>query len=260
MLSSTAEALHGRLCEPNYDWARQHTYVALDVPSWQHAKSLIRLLGDAVDGYKVGLQLFHADGPRTLEQLARAGKRVFLDVKLHDIPTTVAGALTAICATGTVEMVNVHAMGGVRMLTAARAAVKGSTSGTAPLVIAVTALTSMGAEDLDRVGFRHDPRTLVLNLAELAASCGLDGVVASAQEIAALRERHGTPFEIVVPGTRVRGADLHDQVRSLSPGEAVAAGASRLVLGRAVTGAADPLQALADIWDEVNAARPTATE
>ncbi|OFW79762.1 MAG: hypothetical protein A2201_08970, partial [Alicyclobacillus sp. RIFOXYA1_FULL_53_8] len=175
------------LLDSRYDRVRQASYLALDVDNWQQANRLVSLFGEAVDGYKVGLQLFHGDGPTALEQLNRLGKRVFLDVKLHDIPNTVAGALRAICQHN-IEMVNVHASGGRKMLEAARQAVDDSVASGSrgdggvgagatgkPLLIAVTALTSLSDDALQEIGYRMPAKELVLRLAALTADCGLDG-------------------------------------------------------------------------------------
>ncbi|WP_231493389.1 orotidine-5'-phosphate decarboxylase [Alicyclobacillus macrosporangiidus] len=251
-----SEALQTVLCEPRYDGVRRATYVALDVPTWTQAEALVHRFGPAVDGYKVGLELFFGDGPVALSALRSMGKRVFLDVKLHDIPNTVAGALRAI-ARFEVEMVNVHASGGPAMLMAAREALDqaaGAAGAVRPLLLAVTVLTSLGTSDLQALGWggpQAEPEALVERWAGLAARCGLDGVVASALEARRIRAAAPPGFEIVVPGTRPAGAPRHDQVRSLTPGEAMKAGATRLVLGRAVTRADDPLAALASVWDEM---------
>lgn len=244
------------LCDSRYDAARQQTYLALDVPSFEQAVAMLDMFGDAVDGYKVGLQLFHADGHRTLQELQERGKRVFLDVKLHDIPNTVAGALRSICEYG-IEMVNVHALGGRKMLEAARNAVECAAK--RPLLIGVTVLTSLSDDDLAELNVPA-AAAMAMHLARLAAACGLDGVVASALDTAAIRAWAPEPFEIVVPGTRPAWAAVNDQARSLAPGRAIAAGASRLVLGRAVTQAGNPLQALQEIWDEMNLAFGGATQ
>lgn len=238
------------LLDAKYDLVRRKSYLALDVPTWEQAERLVSLFDEAIDGYKVGLQLFDADGLHVLDELKRRGKRVFLDVKLHDIPNTVAGALRALCQFE-LEMVNVHAAGGRKMLEQARGAVDTSPGSSRPLLIAVTVLTSLAQEDLDEMGLAITTEDLVVKLATLSAECGLDGVVASASELPAIRQRFVEPFEVVVPGTRLAGSELHDQMRSLSPGAALAAGASRLVLGRSVTAATNPLRALKAIWDDM---------
>jgi len=253
------------LLHPRYDRVREASYLALDVDNWEQANQLVSLFGEAVDGYKVGLQLFHGDGARVLEHLNRLGKRVFLDVKLHDIPNTVAGALRAICQHN-IEMVNVHASGGRKMLEAARRAVDDSgqsgqsgqsganesSNASKPLLIAVTALTSLSDDALQEIGYRMAAKELVLRLAALTAESGLDGVVASAEELPGIRANWPqSSFEVVVPGTRLPGGDLHDQVRTLSPGEAVRLGASRLVIGRAVTLSTEPVKALQNVWENM---------
>jgi orotidine-5'-phosphate decarboxylase len=235
------------LASAAYDFAREHSYLALDVPSWEEAERLVEEFGPVVSGYKVGLELFHVAGQGAVDRLVAAGKRVFLDVKLHDIPNTVAGALRAIRDSG-VEMVNVHALGGARMLEAARSALEGGKS--RPLLIAVTVLTSLGDDDLARMGLPA-AQELVPRLAELAHECGLDGVVASARDLDDIYERVPRSFATVVPGTRLPGGERHDQARTLTPREAVAKGATHLVIGRAVTRAADKWQALQQVWDEM---------
>lgn len=250
--ASTAQSdVFQELSGSKYDLARAKSYLALDVSTWEAAERYVTLFDNVVDGYKVGLQLFDADGFRVLEELNRRNKRVFLDVKLHDIPNTVAGALRSLSQFD-LEMVNVHAMGGRKMLEQARQAVGQGSKSKRPLLIAVTILTSLGDADLEEMGFSMAAEPLVLKLATLAAQCDLDGVVASAAELRAIRQQLAEPFEVVVPGTRLPGGNLHDQVRTLSPGEALKLGASRIVIGRAVTSAEDPLQALKRVWDNMN--------
>jgi orotidine-5'-phosphate decarboxylase len=270
------------LSEQRYNPVRKMSYVCLDVPSWDKARLLVDQFGSAVDGYKVGLELFHAEGPAVVERLCNAGKRVFLDVKLHDIPNTVAGALKSICQLP-VEMVNVHALGGPDMLKHAREVVDNAPF--QPLLIAVTILTSLNESVMGRLGFASSAAHTVEQLSIMAWKSGLDGVVASALEIPVIKkavESAGSQarqnritgdsrtddsanvsgetkeFEIVVPGTRVKGSGHQDQARTLTPGEAVAGGASRLVLGRAVTQAENPLLALEQIWEEMLHAVPSA--
>jgi len=241
--------LRTTLADDLYDGVRRRSYIALDVPSREAAIRLVDTFGDAVDGYKVGLELFHAAGLSILDVLANAGKRVFLDVKLHDIPNTVASALKSICRHEGVEMVNVHALGGPKMLAAAREAVDRAAH--KPLLIGVTVLTSMRPSDMAAVGLGDDAAASVARLTKLVADAGLDGVVASALELAEIVRVAPSGFVTVIPGTRPRGADVHDQVRVLTAGEAMAAGASHLVLGRAVTQVADPLRALQQIWEDM---------
>jgi orotidine-5'-phosphate decarboxylase len=244
--------LRDLLESPAYNYARSHSYLALDVASWEEAERLVDEFGPVVTGYKVGLELFHAAGQRAVERLVKAGKRVFLDVKLHDIPNTVAGALRAIRDSG-VEMVNVHALGGKHMLEAARDALDGGRH--RPLLIAVTVLTSLSDDALMQMGLPK-AQDLVPRLAELAHQCGLDGVVASARDLDGIYQRVPKSFVTVVPGTRLVGGERHDQARTLTPREAVAKGATHLVIGRAVTRAADRWQALKMVWDEMEARKP----
>lgn len=230
------------LASPAYDEARRRIYVALDVDSEARALAFVDRLSPVVDGYKVGLELFHRAGMRLVESLLKLNLRVFLDVKLHDIPNTVAGALRAI-AQYPIDMVNVHASGGLKMLAAAREAVDGSPH--RPLLVGVTVLTSLTDADLEAMGVGATSSAWVRRLAQMAQQAGLDGVVCSAQELGVLREVVSSSFERVVPGIRLAGDRVHDQARVMPPDEAIRKGATRLVLGRAVTEADDPVAALA---------------
>ncbi|HEX5069155.1 MAG TPA: orotidine-5'-phosphate decarboxylase [Vicinamibacterales bacterium] len=227
--------------------------VALDVDRAADAVSLADTLRGVVGGIKIGSQLFTAAGPDVVRTLASQGHRVFLDLKFHDIPNTVAGAVRSACGLG-VWMVNVHASGGRPMMEAARRAADAhaDAAGSRPLVIAVTVLTSLNAEDLASIGLPHSPDDQVLRLAALAQSSGLDGVVASPRETAAIRDACGPDFVIVTPGIRGGGAIAapDDQQRTLSPAEAVAAGSSYLVVGRPITAAPDPRDAAMRIAKE----------
>ena len=202
---------------------------------------------------KVGKELFTRAGPPAVQALVSRGFGVFLDLKYHDIPNTVAAACRAAADLG-VWMVNVHALGGRRMLEAAREALDGA--GQRPRLVAVTVLTSLDGADLAELGFREGAEPLVLRLARLAAEAGLDGVVCSPREIAALRAALPPSFALVTPGVRPSGSAAGDQKRVLGPGEAVALGATYLVIGRPITGAEDPAATLAAIEGEISAAAP----
>lgn len=234
--------------------------VALDVASAHEAFALADRLRGSVGGFKIGKQLFTAEGPSIVRTLAERGDRVFLDLKFHDIPNTVAGAVTAAATTGA-WMINVHACGGRRMMEAAAAAAAASGRAKRPLVLGVTVLTSLDAVQLAETGVQDSVLDQVRRLARLARASGLDGVVASPQEIAAIRQACGPDFLIVTPGIR-SAADRpagDDQVRTMGPAEAIAAGASYLVVGRLITAAADPLAAARQMAEESSRISPPAT-
>jgi orotidine-5'-phosphate decarboxylase len=218
--------------------------VALDFSSADEALSLVKTLDPATCRVKVGKELFTRAGPAFVEQLHGLGFEVFLDLKFHDIPNTVAKACRAAADLG-VWMVNVHALGGRRMMEAAREAIESSNH--QPLLIAVTILTSMGEEDLQEIGLPVDPEANVLRLAQLAESSGLDGVVCSPREVAALRETVGDSFALVTPGVRPAGVSTDDQKRVTTPEDAIRAGSSYLVIGRPITQAENPRTALENI-------------
>ena len=229
--------------------------IALDVPTGSEALRLANLLRGTVGGFKIGSQLFTAEGPAMVRTLTGKGDRVFLDLKFHDIPNTVANAVAAATSLG-VWMVNVHASGGTKMMqAAAEAARKNASAGgrQAPLVIAVTVLTSMTAAAMSETGTNIPVIDQVSRLARLAQESGLDGVVASPQETSAIRALCGPEFVIVTPGIRAGAAvtSKDDQERTLTAGAAIAAGSSYLVVGRPVIAAPDPAAAAARIVEEI---------
>jgi orotidine-5'-phosphate decarboxylase len=218
--------------------------VALDFPEASPALALARQLDPRQCRLKVGKELFTTCGPSLLAQLHELGFDVFLDLKFHDIPNTVAAAVRSAANQG-VWMVNVHACGGRRMLEAAAGAL--SDFSRPPLLIGVTVLTSMDAQDYDDLGFRDALPEQVHRLAQLSRDCGLQGVVCSAREAPDLRAALGAEFALVTPGIRPAGSAADDQRRVLTPGEALEAGSTYLVIGRPITRAADPAAALAAI-------------
>ena len=219
-------------------------FVALDMTDLDQARALAARLKPHVGGIKLGLEFFSAHGPKGVRAFGELDLPIFLDLKFHDIPNTVAGAVRAAASLG-VNILNVHAAGGPAMLKAAGEAAR--TVNPRTRVIAVTVLTSLADADLDQVGQRGPVQDQVLRLASLTRECGLDGVVCSAHEVGTLRAQLGPDFLLVVPGIRPKGADLGDQQRVMSPGEAMAAGASLLVIGRPITAAPDPVLAARDI-------------
>jgi orotidine-5'-phosphate decarboxylase len=219
-------------------------FVAIDTTDLGHARQLASRLRGSVGGLKLGLEFFNAHGPGGVTPFVEMGLPVFLDLKYHDIPNTVAGACRAAATLG-VSIMNVHAQGGAAMMRAAVEAAKSVAPSTR--MIAVTMLTSLGDEDLPSVGLKAPMGDQVLRLASLARQSGLDGVVCSAHEITRLRQELGPDFLLVVPGIRPVGAELGDQRRVMGPAEARDAGANVLVIGRPITGAPDPAQAARDI-------------
>ncbi len=222
--------------------------VALDYSEGDQALALAKRLDPALCRLKVGKELFTAAGPELVESLVDAGFGVFLDLKFHDIPNTVASAVKAAARLG-VWMVNVHASGGGKMMAAAREALEGAAN--RPKLIAVTVLTSMSRGDLAEIGLDVEPRQQVRRLAKLTQDAGLDGVVCSAQEAAMLKGELGRDFLLVTPGIRPADASTDDQSRIMTPAAAIAAGSDYLVIGRPITKAADPLQALRNIHLEL---------
>ncbi|GFN24038.1 orotidine-5'-phosphate decarboxylase [Thermanaeromonas sp. C210] len=235
---------------------RDKLIVALDVADLGAAEKLVAKLAPYVGMFKVGLELYTAAGPAAVHMIKERGGRVFADLKLHDIPNTVARAARALVRHG-VDMLNVHAAGGSQMLRAAVEAVKDEADGQgrrAPLLIAVTVLTSLDEAGLrEEVGVRRGLVEQVVFWARLARECGLDGVVASALELEAIRRACGPDWVIVTPGIRPQGSRSDDQSRVLTPGEAVRRGASYLVVGRPVISAPDPVEAAVSILGEMGA-------
>lgn len=222
--------------------------VALDFSRGADALALVDRLDPAACRLKVGKEMFTREGPALVEQLITKGFEVFLDLKYHDIPNTVAAAC-AVAADLGVWMVNVHASGGRKMMETARERLE--TFGQRPLLIAVTVLTSMGADDLAELGLTVSPEAQVLRLAALTQSVGLDGVVCSPREAAAIRAQAGRDFRLVTPGVRPASASLDDQKRVMTPADAIAVGSDYLVVGRPITAAEDPLASLAAINADV---------
>ena len=231
--------------------ARPELIVALDVADLASAAALVEQLYPTVTLFKVGLQLFTAEGPRAVEAVQQRGGRVFLDLKLHDIPNTVAGAVREAARLG-VEMCTLHASGGRSMLQAAAQSVAGS--GSPMRLLAVTVLTSLDSRGLEEVvGSQLDVAAQVVRLALLAREAGLDGVVASPHEIGVLRATLGPSMRLVIPGIRPAWDSTDDQRRVMTPHEAAVAGANYLVIGRPITAAADPVQATGRILEELRA-------
>jgi orotidine-5'-phosphate decarboxylase len=229
--------------------------VALDLSTGVEALAIADSIRDVVGGFKVGSRLFTTEGPDFVRSLTRSGDRVFLDLKFHDIPNTVATAVSAATSLG-VWMVNVHAAGGLRMMQAARDAARETAAAerrSPPLVIAVTVLTSMSTEMLAETGVQAPVLDQVLRLADLAQSAGLDGVVASPRETPLLRQRCGPDFVIVTPGIRggaSKTSGKDDQERTMGPGEAISAGSSYLVVGRPIIAAPNARRAAEQIAEE----------
>ena len=230
--------------------ARQNPiFCALDTTDVGQALAWARAIKPYVGGLKIGLEFFNANGPQGVAKVVEVGLPVFADLKLHDIPNTVAGGIRAVLPLG-ISIVNVHAAGGEAML---RAAADAATTAVAkrPKVIGVTMLTSLDQSDLTATGVTGTPTEHVTRLAKLAKSAGLDGVVCSAHEIAPLRQALGPDFMLIVPGIRPAGAAVGDQKRVMTPREAVQLGATILVIGRPITAATDPAAAARAIHDDL---------
>jgi len=228
--------------------ARDRLIVALDAPDGIAAGELVIKIGDATSYYKIGNELFTAEGPAFVQELIGSGRRIFLDLKFHDIPNTVAGGVRTAASLG-VSMLTVHAAGGLEMMKAAVEAAAQSES--KPIVVAVTVLTSLSSEDLPAIGVTGTVDAQVARLAALALQAGCGGVVASAREAGLLRQSLGTGFTLVTPGIRPADDDLHDQARAVTPAAAIRAGADYLVVGRPIIAAADPKDAATAILHEI---------
>lgn len=228
---------------------RERLIVALDVSSAAAAQKIVAAVGESASIYKVGMQLYTAEGPGIVRDLLASNRKVFLDLKFHDIPNTVASALREAAGLG-VHMLTVHGSGGSKMLHAAAEAAKAG-AGNGPLVLAVTVLTSMDENDMNSVGVAGKVADQVVKLARIAIQSGCGGVVASVQEAALLRKELGGNFAIVTPGIRPAGAAVGDQARVATPAEAIAAGATHIVVGRPITGAGDPGKAAREVVAEM---------
>jgi orotidine-5'-phosphate decarboxylase len=224
--------------------------VALDFADEHEALKLVDRLGQTCQWYKVGMELYYAAGNSIVQRLRDRGFNVFLDLKLHDIPNTVAGAVRSATHAGA-SLLTLHATGGAAMMTAAAEAA--ATPGS-PRLLAVTVLTSMDANELAGIGITSSPADQVLRLAKLAKKSGIDGMVCSAEEVAMLRKETGPDTLLVIPGIRPAGSAVGDQKRIATPAQAIAQGASMLVVGRPITRAADPAAAARAILEEIEQA------
>ena len=228
---------------------RTKLIVALDVSTAAAAQKIVSAIGDSANIYKVGLQLYTAEGPQVVRDLISSGRRVFLDLKYHDIPNTVAAAVCEAAGLG-VAMLTVHTLGGQKMLRAATEAA--SAVNPKIRVVAVTVLTSMDESELGQVGIQGGILNEVMRLTNLAAAAGCHGVVASAREASEIRSHFGENFLIVTPGVRPEGSAHGDQARVVTPAQAIAAGASHIVVGRPIIEAADPAAEARAILDQMS--------
>jgi len=231
--------------------ARERLIVALDVSSSAEAQKIVSSLGNSVHTYKVGMQLYTAEGPQIVRELVASGKKVFLDLKYHDIPNTVAAAVREAAQLG-ISMLTVHASGGAKMLQVATEAARASQS--RPHILAVTVLTSMNNNDLNEIGLPGALTDHVFHLASMALSAGCDGVVSSAHEVRNLRAKLGNEFLAVTPGVRPAGSAHGDQARVVTPAEAIAAGTTHIVVGRPITAAEDPAAAVESVLRDMEKA------
>jgi orotidine-5'-phosphate decarboxylase len=231
--------------------AQERLIIALDVPNAAQAQKLVQTIGDSGTFYKVGLELFTAEGPTIVRELVGSGKKVFLDLKVHEIPNSAAGAVRSAAALG-VSMVTVHATGGLKMMQAASIAALAASHKMA--VLAVTILTSLSEAEVRDIGYSANASDQVVRLALMAKNAGCGGVVASPQEVQRLRQEIGPAMAIVTPGIRPLGSDVGDQARIATPADALRAGASHLVVGRPINAAADPAEATRSILHEMESA------
>jgi orotidine-5'-phosphate decarboxylase len=223
--------------------------VALDVPDRTAALKSVEQLSGHVGYFKIGLELFTYEGPRLVEEIRDRGEKIFLDLKLHDIPNTVKGAVRSACRLG-VHMLTVHASGGGAMLSIASQEAQSFNS--PPMLLAVTALTSLSEEELHKIGITAPVEQWVEKLADLAYNSGIRGIVASSKELPMLRSKFQDTMQFVIPGIRPAGAALQDQSRTATPAEAIRAGASFIVVGRPILQAADPAKAADSIVQEIS--------
>jgi orotidine-5'-phosphate decarboxylase len=229
---------------------RDRLAVALDLPDERQAMALVDRLGDTCQWYKVGMELYYAAGNHIVQHLRERGFNVFLDLKLHDIPNTVAGAVRSATQAGA-SLLTLHASGGAAMMSAAAEA---ATAPGSPRLLAVTVLTSMDASELAGVGIAASPAEQVLRLARLAQASGINGMVCSPEEVAILRKETGPDSLLVVPGIRPAGSAVGDQKRVATPTQAITDGASLLVVGRPITRATDPAAAACAVLQEIGLA------
>jgi orotidine-5'-phosphate decarboxylase len=231
--------------------SKSRLIVALDVPDRAAALQCVDRLSGRVGYFKLGLEIFTAEGPRLVEEIRDRGERIFLDLKFHDIPNTVAGAVRSACSLG-VDMLTVHASGGAAML---RAAVEeAQKASNPPLILAVTALTSLSGDDIAQLGIGRKTEQWVETLASVAYGAGVRGLVASSKELPMLREKFGDELRLVIPGIRPAGAAAQDQSRTATPGDAIRSGAGYIVVGRPILQAADPAAAADAIVAEIRQA------
>lgn len=228
--------------------------VALDFHSFDDVKNLVNELDEEVSFYKVGMELFYSIGPNVVSWLKEKNKKVFLDLKLHDIPNTVAGGLCSLMKLGA-DIINIHANGGFTMMKTASdrlIAESNSLNINKPKLIAVTVLTSLNQTDWDALGYQSQMKAQAVRLAMLAKKAGLDGVVASPQEAKSIRDVAGENFLIITPGIRPAGSDINDQTRIATPSQALNNGASHIVIGRPIIAASNPKLATQQILEEIH--------